>query len=267
MLACLKGLDNSLATHGFRSAFRDWAAEATHHPNHVVEMALAHAIGNAVEAAYRRGDLLAKRRKLMNDMSDNAALQEAIARYAKRRRWTAGILTSVPPHRVVANNRSPYPGHRGGAQPTSCAPSGDRSCRARVRHAGIRLAHERPVLSRHTGAFPPARPIDVRIGGASARRCHVRARSCRSEPGPGHRAVGYMRGKIDHRVVPGVGCRWSETQIARSYSVLFSIVPPLLEQVAAPVSCFDLVPDSVRERHFDHVVRIAGALGGPIPEC
>ena len=67
MLSCLKGLDDSLTTHGFRSAFRDWAAEATHYPNHVVEMALAHAIGNAVEAAYRRGDLLAKRRKLMAD--------------------------------------------------------------------------------------------------------------------------------------------------------------------------------------------------------
>jgi integrase len=53
--------------HGFRSAFRDWAAEETHCPNHVVEQALAHTIGSAVEAAYRRGDLLEKRRQLMND--------------------------------------------------------------------------------------------------------------------------------------------------------------------------------------------------------
>jgi integrase len=51
--------------HGFRSCFRDWAAETTGFPNHVVEQALAHAIGNAVEAAYRRGDLLMKRRGLM----------------------------------------------------------------------------------------------------------------------------------------------------------------------------------------------------------
>jgi integrase len=56
-----------LTAHGFRSTFRDWAAEATHHPNHVVEQALAHTIGSAVEAAYRRGDLLAKRRALMDD--------------------------------------------------------------------------------------------------------------------------------------------------------------------------------------------------------
>jgi integrase len=51
--------------HGFRSTFRDWAGETTNTPNHVVEMALAHAISNQVEAAYRRGDLFEKRRVLM----------------------------------------------------------------------------------------------------------------------------------------------------------------------------------------------------------
>ena len=56
-----------LTAHGFRSTFRDWAAEATGHPNHVVEQALAHTIGNAVERAYRRGDLFEKRVALMND--------------------------------------------------------------------------------------------------------------------------------------------------------------------------------------------------------
>ena len=54
-----------LTTHGFRSTFRDWAADETAYPSEVVEMALAHAIPNKAEAAYRRGDLLAKRRKLM----------------------------------------------------------------------------------------------------------------------------------------------------------------------------------------------------------
>ena len=53
--------------HGFRSTFRDWAAERTNYPNHVVEMALAHAIGDKVEAAYRRGDLFDKRRRLMDE--------------------------------------------------------------------------------------------------------------------------------------------------------------------------------------------------------
>jgi hypothetical protein len=51
--------------HGFRSAFRDWAAEQTGFTHEVCEMALAHTIGNKAEAAYRRGDLFAKRRKLM----------------------------------------------------------------------------------------------------------------------------------------------------------------------------------------------------------
>jgi integrase len=56
-----------LTVHGFRSSFRDWAADTTGNHNHVVEMALAHAVGSAVEAAYRRGDLFEKRRLLMED--------------------------------------------------------------------------------------------------------------------------------------------------------------------------------------------------------
>jgi integrase len=52
--------------HGFRSTFRDWTAEHTNFPNEVAEMALAHAIGNKVEAAYRRGDMFEKRRALMD---------------------------------------------------------------------------------------------------------------------------------------------------------------------------------------------------------
>ncbi|HEV2607727.1 MAG TPA: site-specific integrase, partial [Xanthomonadaceae bacterium] len=53
--------------HGFRSAFRDWAADQTHYPNEVAEMALAHVVDDKVEAAYRRGELLDKRRNLAND--------------------------------------------------------------------------------------------------------------------------------------------------------------------------------------------------------
>jgi len=56
-----------VTAHGMRSCFRDWAAERTNYENHVVEMALAHAIPNGVEAAYRRGDLFDKRRRLMDD--------------------------------------------------------------------------------------------------------------------------------------------------------------------------------------------------------
>lgn len=55
--------------HGFRSSFRDWAAEATDYPSEMAEMALAHAVGNKVEAAYRRGDLMEKRREMMQAWS------------------------------------------------------------------------------------------------------------------------------------------------------------------------------------------------------
>jgi integrase len=54
-----------IVPHGFRSAFRDWAAERTNFPNFVVEMALAHTVGDKVEGGYRRTDLYDKRRKLM----------------------------------------------------------------------------------------------------------------------------------------------------------------------------------------------------------
>jgi integrase len=59
-----------ITVHGFRSTFRDWAAECTNFPSEVVEMALAHTISNRVEAAYRRGDLFEKRRRLMDAWAD-----------------------------------------------------------------------------------------------------------------------------------------------------------------------------------------------------
>jgi integrase len=66
MLAVLKRMGrDDVTAHGFRSTFRDWAAEGTNFPREVVEMALAHTIENKVEAAYRRGDLFQKRRQLM----------------------------------------------------------------------------------------------------------------------------------------------------------------------------------------------------------
>ena len=57
--------------HGFRSTFRDWCAESTGYPSELAEMALAHNVGSAVERAYRRGDMLDKRRRLMSDWADH----------------------------------------------------------------------------------------------------------------------------------------------------------------------------------------------------
>jgi integrase len=56
-----------ITVHGFRRTFRDWCAERTQYPNEVAEMALAHTLSNKVEAAYRRGDLIDKRRQMMED--------------------------------------------------------------------------------------------------------------------------------------------------------------------------------------------------------
>jgi integrase len=68
LLAVLERMGfGDLTAHGFRSTFRDWAAECTNFPRDVVEMALAHAIGDKVEAAYRRGDLFEKRRCLRDE--------------------------------------------------------------------------------------------------------------------------------------------------------------------------------------------------------
>ena len=63
----LRRMKVDVTVHGFRSTFRDWVSEETMHSPEVAEMALAHTIRNKVEAAYRRSDLLERRRLLMND--------------------------------------------------------------------------------------------------------------------------------------------------------------------------------------------------------
>ena len=67
MAKTVRRLGYDVTVHGFRSTFRDWVAEHTSYANEIAEMALAHAIGNKVEAAYRRGDLFEKRRRMMAD--------------------------------------------------------------------------------------------------------------------------------------------------------------------------------------------------------
>jgi integrase len=67
MIKLAQQFDPNITTHGFRSTFRDWVSEETNHSPEVAEMALAHAIRNKVEAAYRRGKLLEKRKLLMAD--------------------------------------------------------------------------------------------------------------------------------------------------------------------------------------------------------
>ncbi len=74
MTAVLRRMGHGdLTAHGFRSSFRDWAAESTAYPAEMAEMALAHSIGNKVEAAYRRGNLFDKRVRMMRDWAKHCA--------------------------------------------------------------------------------------------------------------------------------------------------------------------------------------------------
>ena len=73
MSELLRGLRIAAVPHGFRSSFRDWAAEETDHPREVAEAALAHKVRNPIEAAYRRTDLFERRRRLMDDWASYLA--------------------------------------------------------------------------------------------------------------------------------------------------------------------------------------------------
>ena len=87
MLELLRGMRSGLSVHGFRSAFKDWAAEATHTPNMVSEAALAHVVADRTEAAYRRGTMFAKRAKLMTEWARYCASKPAeIADLAEKRK-------------------------------------------------------------------------------------------------------------------------------------------------------------------------------------
>jgi integrase len=68
-----------MTAHGLRSSFRDWCAERTNFPSEVAEMALAHAVGSKVEAAYRRGDHYGKRQQLMDHWATFCASRATVA--------------------------------------------------------------------------------------------------------------------------------------------------------------------------------------------
>ena len=77
---------DDVTVHGFRSAFRDWAAECTNFTNEVCEAALAHTVTNKVEAAYRRGDLFEKRRRLMDAWAAFCSAPKAAGKIVPMRR-------------------------------------------------------------------------------------------------------------------------------------------------------------------------------------
>ena len=73
LMKVLRDMGETVTAHGFRSSFRDWVSETTNFPGELAEAALAHAIENKAEAAYRRGNLLEKRRGLMDAWGDYCA--------------------------------------------------------------------------------------------------------------------------------------------------------------------------------------------------
>ena len=89
-----KRMKVDVTAHGFRSTFRDWASERTNYPREVVEMALAHTIKDATEAAYRRGDLLFKRQALMREW----------ATYCYTRQRSSNVVQSI--HSQVGSGRT-----------------------------------------------------------------------------------------------------------------------------------------------------------------
>lgn len=113
LLELVRGMDLPATVHGFRSSFRDWAAEETVVPREIAEAALAHTLENKVEAAYRRTDFLAKRRDLMKTWADfcvppvktrsrqQAERKNAVVGRASevaappRRRWRTGLRQTV----------------------------------------------------------------------------------------------------------------------------------------------------------------------------
>jgi integrase len=88
LLKILRDMNAGVTVHGFRSAFRDWVAEQTSYTGEVAEAALAHAIPNKVEAAYRRTDFLEKRRSLMTDWAEFCLPRSSVS--------TSGDIGSKP---------------------------------------------------------------------------------------------------------------------------------------------------------------------------
>ena len=70
LMLLLQRMGHSVTAHGFRASFKTWSSERTNYPRELIEAALAHVIGDAAEQAYSRGDMLAKRRQLMEAWTD-----------------------------------------------------------------------------------------------------------------------------------------------------------------------------------------------------
>ena len=143
----LRNLNIAAVPHGFRSSFRDWAAEMTDHPREVIEAALAHVVQNKVEAAYARSDLFERRLLLMDDWATYLDGHAAAIR-AGRRTVTGSIPTSRMERFAGSAPRD------GCDSDTPIAPQNRRFSGGRSRHYG-RRNRVRPILTE--GAIRPAK--------------------------------------------------------------------------------------------------------------
>jgi len=91
----------SVTVHGFRSSFRDWAAERSSYPAEVAKMALAHAVGDKVEAAYRRGDLFEKRKRMMDDWARFCLEQRNVGLHQHAREPPSALSPQPVSHRTT----------------------------------------------------------------------------------------------------------------------------------------------------------------------
>jgi integrase len=94
---------DDLTAHGFRSTFRDWAAERTSFPREVADMALAHTVSDKVEAAYRRGDLFEKRRRLAEAW---AAYCESLSEHAGQKAPEPRVIAIGQPRKTTRRPES-----------------------------------------------------------------------------------------------------------------------------------------------------------------
>ena len=122
----IKELGIAAVPHGFRSSFRDWAAERTSTPREVVETALAHTIQNPTEAAYARSDLFERRRRLMDDWAAYLSGEGRVADAARRghRRATVATLPCRPTFLSVTAQAAPNGlnvGHTGSHRSINCS--------------------------------------------------------------------------------------------------------------------------------------------------
>ena len=164
----LRDLEIAAVPHGFRSSFRDWAAEETDHPREVVEAALAHVVRNPVEAAYARSDLFERRRRLMDDWA--AYLGGGRGTEGSRRHDPGAALrrpgcargSGAAAHRPASAGR--VPGHRR-IPPLSEAVV----VRLRRRKSPLPLSPDSP---RGGGVFLWYARVEIRMHDVVGERCH-----------------------------------------------------------------------------------------------